>query len=64
MNSTREGNCDILFATVQTLGKKEYLAEEYFKNDYFDYRIIDEFHHDASGNYRNKIDYFKPSLFS
>ncbi|MEA4826892.1 MAG: DEAD/DEAH box helicase family protein [Clostridium sp.] len=62
MNSTRENECDILFATVQTLGKKEYLCEEYFKRDYFDYIIIDEFHHAAAGNYKNIIDYFKPKF--
>lgn len=62
MNSTRENECDILFATVQTLGKKEYLCEEFFKKDYFDYIIIDEFHHAAAGNYKNIIDYFKPKF--
>lgn len=62
MNSTRDTECDILFATVQTLGKKEYLNEEYFKKDAFDYIIIDEFHHAIAGNYKNIIDYFQPKF--
>ena len=36
------------FALVQTLGKAEYLNEGYFKQSYFDYIIIDEFHHAVS----------------
>ncbi|GAA0179038.1 hypothetical protein SH2C18_19870 [Clostridium sediminicola] len=38
----KELESDILFATVQTLGKKEYLNKEYFKANHFDYIIIDE----------------------
>ena len=50
------------FALVQTLGKAEYLNEGYFSRDYFDYIIIDEFHHAVSGNYRNIIEYFTPKF--
>ncbi|WP_291581609.1 DEAD/DEAH box helicase family protein [Clostridium sp. UBA6640] len=53
---------NILFATVQTLGRKEYLSEEYFKRDYFDYIIIDEFHHAVSKNYSNILEYFTPKF--
>lgn len=53
---------DILFATVQTLGQKEYLKEEYFQKDYFDYIIIDEFHHAVSKNYTNLLEYFTPKF--
>lgn len=58
----KEANKDILFATVQTLGKDEYLSEGYFSKEYFDYIIIDEFHHAAAGNYRKIIDYFNPKF--
>ncbi|GAA0719796.1 DEAD/DEAH box helicase family protein [Clostridium malenominatum] len=53
---------DILFATVQTLGQKEYLCEEYFKRHHFDYIIIDEFHHAVSKNYTNILEYFTPKF--
>ena len=46
-----------IFALVQTLGKDEYLNE-----DYFDYIIVDEFHHAVSNNYKKIIDYFTPKF--
>ncbi|MBU3112713.1 DEAD/DEAH box helicase family protein [Clostridium lacusfryxellense] len=58
----KETNCDVVFATVQTLGQKKYLCEEYFKKDEFDYIIIDEFHHAAAGNYGNILEYFTPKF--
>ena len=61
-NSTKDNNKSMIFALVQTLGKDEYLNEQYFKKDYFDYIIIDEFHHAVSGNYRKIIDYFTPKF--
>ena len=51
-----------IFALVQTLGKDEYLNEEYFSKDYFDYIIVDEFHHAVSSNYKKIIDYFTPKF--
>ncbi|MBS6005976.1 MAG: DEAD/DEAH box helicase family protein [Clostridium baratii] len=59
MSGAKECNKDIIFASVQTLGKEDYLNEEYFKNDYFDYIVIDEFHHSISNNYQRIINYFK-----
>ena len=53
---------DITFALVQTLGKKSYLNDSYFKKDHFDYIIIDEFHHAVAGNYTKIIDYFTPKF--
>ncbi|WP_404814403.1 DEAD/DEAH box helicase family protein [Clostridium algoriphilum] len=58
----KETNKDVLFATVQTLGQKKYLCDEYFKKDEFDYIIIDEFHHAAAGNYGNILEYFTPKF--
>ncbi|HYE82310.1 MAG TPA: DEAD/DEAH box helicase family protein [Clostridia bacterium] len=56
----KDKNCDILFATVQTLGQKDYLNTEYFSRDVFDYIIIDEFHHAVAESYKNIIEYFRP----
>ena len=56
----KEKDCDILFATVQTIGRKEYLDGQTFARDEFDYIIIDEFHHAVAKNYTNIIEYFKP----
>ncbi|WWU67386.1 DEAD/DEAH box helicase family protein [Clostridium baratii] len=62
MSGAKECNKDIIFASVQTLGKEDYLNKEYFKNDYFDYIVIDEFHHSVSNNYQRIINYFKPKF--
>lgn len=58
----KEVDKDLTFALVQTLGRKEYLNEEYFKKGAFDYIIIDEFHHAAAGNYKNIMSYFTPKF--
>ena len=35
----------VIFASVATLGRNEYLNDKYFAPDYFNYIVIDEFHH-------------------
>lgn len=52
----------VIFASVATLGKKEYLTDEFFSPDYFDYLVIDEFHHAVNDQYRRIVDYFKPQF--
>ena len=54
----KDEGADIYFSTVQTLSRSENL--QVFPPDYFDYIIIDEFHHAAAESYRSIIDYFKP----
>lgn len=60
MGGQKEVNKEILFASVQSLGKKESL--ELFAPDYFDYIIMDEFHHAVAKNYQKIINYFKPQF--
>lgn len=62
MNSTKDKDKDIVFASVQSLGKENYLNEEYFSRNYFDYIVVDEFHHAVSKNYQNIINYFTPKF--
>ena len=62
MNSIKDKDKDIVFASVQSLGKEEYLNEKYFAKDYFDYIVVDEFHHAVSKNYQNIINYFEPKF--
>lgn len=52
----------VIFASVATLGRAEYLREEYFRPDYFDYIVIDEFHHAVNEQYRKIAEYFKPQF--
>ncbi len=57
----KDTNKDILFASIQTLGKQKHL--ENFAPDYFDYIIIDETHHTAAPTYAKIFSYFKPKFF-
>ena len=57
-----DGDKDIIFASVYTLGKEVYLSEEYFSKDYFDYIVVDEFHHADAKSYRRVLDYFEPKF--
>lgn len=52
----------VIFASVATLGKSEYLNETYFSKDYFDYVVIDEFHHAVNDQYMRIVEYFKPQF--
>lgn len=58
----KDTEASFIFALVQTLGKDEYLNEKYFSKDYFDYIVVDEFHHAVSNNYKKIIDYFTPKF--
>ena len=52
----------VIFASVATLGRDEYLTNEFFSPDYFDYLVIDEFHHAVNGQYQKIVNYFKPQF--
>ena len=52
----------VIFASVATLGRKEYLTEDVFAPDYFDYVIIDEFHHAVNEQYQRIVKYFRPQF--
>ncbi len=61
-SNLKDTNNQMTFALVQTLGKETYLNDNYFKKDYFDYIIVDEFHHAVANNYRNILNYFTPKF--
>ena len=52
----------VIFASVATFGRVEYLNENYFAPDYFTYVVIDEFHHAVNEQYQRIVDYFKPKF--
>lgn len=54
----REREADLVFATVQTIARKEHL--ETWPSDHFDLIVVDEFHHAAASSYRSLIDHFTP----
>ncbi len=51
---------DIIFASVQTLGKQQHLDR--YAPDAFDYIVVDEFHHAAAKTYRALLDHFEPAF--
>ncbi|NLX77056.1 MAG: DEAD/DEAH box helicase family protein [Clostridiaceae bacterium] len=61
-SSVTEKDADVIFASVQTLGKPKYLNDNWFKPDHFQYVIIDEFHHVAAQRYKAIVDYFRPEF--
>ena len=53
----KDSGADIYFSTIQTLSRPENLRV--FPPDYFDYIVVDEFHHAAAESYRRVLDYFQ-----
>lgn len=58
----KEGKKDIVFASISTLSKVEYLRDEWFAKDSFDYIVVDEFHHSSSKSYLKVLNYFQPQF--
>ena len=56
----KDYDADYMFATIQTIGKHEYLQQ--FDRQHFDYIIIDEVHHLGADTYQTIFDYFKPKF--
>lgn len=57
---SKDAEANILFASVQTLGRAAHLRK--FVPDAFDYIVVDEFHHAAAATYRRLIDHFEPAF--
>ncbi|MCZ8537599.1 DEAD/DEAH box helicase [Paenisporosarcina quisquiliarum] len=58
--TTKDTNAKYLFATIQSLSKDSMLSQ--FKEDEFDYILIDEVHKAGADSYRKVINYFKPKF--
>lgn len=56
----KDESADIYFATVQTLSREDNLYK--FRPTYFDYIIVDEFHHAAADSYRTILKHFTPEF--
>lgn len=55
-------DAELTFASVQTLGRTDYLKPEFFTPDHFDYVVVDEFHHAAADSYQALLSYFQPKF--
>ena len=56
----KDSGMDICFASVQTLSRAK--NREVFAPDYFDYMVVDEFHHAAADSYLRVLKYFEPKF--
>lgn len=59
-NSKDTDGAELIFATMQTVCKEEYLSR--FKKDEFDVIVIDEAHHAGAGSYEKIMNYFEPGI--
>lgn len=57
---SKDKSKEMLFASVQSLGKEQHLKN--FTPDYFDYIVVDEFHHASAKTYLNILNYFDPKF--
>lgn len=56
----REHECDVLFASKDTLRRPDELVR--FPRDWFQYIVVDEVHHGQSPTYREILTYFLPTF--
>lgn len=56
-----EDNIDYLFMSIQTMASQQKAFEE-LPEDYYDYIIVDEFHHAAAPTYQFVLSHFKPQI--
>ncbi|WP_110113060.1 DEAD/DEAH box helicase [Bacillus sp. CGMCC 1.16541] len=56
--SDKQKEADYLFATIQTLSN----CYQDFREEEFDYMVIDEAHHATSPSYQEVLNYFKPTF--
>lgn len=54
----KQAEADIVFASVQTLGRERHLNN--FTESHFDYIVVDEFHHASAKTYQNLLSHFNP----
>ena len=60
VGSYKPESIDHLFISVQTLNSQEFTAKT--SPDFYDYIIVDEFHHAAAPTYQNLLQYYKPKI--
>lgn len=51
---------DNLFVSIQTFNSKEFIEKT--SKDFYDYIIIDEFHHAAAPTYQKLLEYYNPKI--
>ena len=60
VGNNRPEGFDYLFCSIQTLNSRELC--DVLPSDYFDYIVVDEFHHACATTYQRLLEYFKPKI--
>ncbi|NCE98216.1 DEAD/DEAH box helicase family protein [Emergencia sp. 1XD21-10] len=60
LGSSKDFDCDYMFATIQTISKPDIM--ERFGKEHFDYIVIDEVHKAGASSYQRIIEYFQPKF--
>ena len=56
----RPDGIDHLFMSIQTFNSQEFISKT--SPDFYDYIIVDEFHHAAAPSYQKLLDYYMPKI--
>ncbi len=60
VDGRRPSNIDYLFISIQSLNSASLI--NHISKDYYDYIVVDEFHHAAAPSYQDLLKYFKPKI--
>jgi superfamily II DNA or RNA helicase len=60
VGSYNPSNIDNLFMSIQTFNSREF--DKHTRPDFYDYIIIDEFHHAAAPSYQRILEYYTPKI--
>lgn len=60
VGSNRPSEWSQLFASIQSLNSNRLC--DLLQHDYYDYIVVDEFHHAAAASYRRLLEYFQPRV--
>ncbi len=56
----RPEKIDHLFISIQSFNSREFTS--FTQPDYYDYIIVDEFHHAAADSYQELLSYYRPKI--
>jgi len=56
----RPGSIDYLFMSIQTFNSQDFTSKT--EPDFYDYIVVDEFHHAAADTYQKLLSYYKPKI--
>ena len=60
VGNNKPESIDNLFISIQTFNSQDFTAKT--DSDYYDYIIVDEFHHAAAPTYQKLLEYYKPKI--